>query len=230
MSETSNEQQQQQGGEAPAAAAAAGAGAGGDAAASKKSARVSFKVSGGTQFSLDVEEDWSVRTLKEKCQEKTDIPVAAQRLIYKGRILKDDDLISSQGLKDGHIMHLVKSVAAAAATNTQQQPQQQQQQQQPAATPAAAIPTPSAAPGGGPPLDAFLQSMLSGGMGGMGGGAPMAGGAPMGFPMGGPEMAQMMQSPFFQQAMDSLLQNPQTFRSLVENVPALRPMLVIPKP
>lgn len=33
-----------------------------------------------------------------------------------GRILKDGDLISSQGVKDGHIMHLVKSAATASAT------------------------------------------------------------------------------------------------------------------
>ncbi|KAL8432851.1 hypothetical protein Efla_007694 [Eimeria flavescens] len=234
MSDTPNGQQQQGGEAAPPAAAAAAAGETAAADTPKKTARVSFKVSGGTQFALDVEEDWSVRTLKEKCQEKTAIPVAAQRLIYKGRILKDDDLISSQGLKDGHIMHLVKSVAAAAATNAQQQ-QPQQQQQQPTATPAAAVPPPAGAAGecgGGPPLDSFLQSMLSGGglggmgaAGGMGGGAPMGGAPPMGFPMGGPEMLQMMQSPFFQQAMDSLMQNPQTFRTLVESVPALRPML-----
>lgn len=68
------------------------------------------------------------------------------------------------------------------------------------------------------------------GMGAMGGamGGPMGAGmgGPMGLPMGGPEMMQMMQSPFFQQAMDSLLQNPQMFRTIVESVPALRPMLV----
>lgn len=63
-----------------------------------------------------------------------------------------------------------------------------------------------------------------GGMPGGGMGGPM--GNPMGFPMGGPEIMQMMQSPFFQQAMDSLVQNPQMFRSIVESVPALRPMLV----
>ena len=59
-------------------------------------------------------------------------------------------------------------------------------------------------------------------------GGPMGG--PMGLPVGGPDMMQMMQSPFFQQAMDSLMQNPQMFRSIVESVPALRPMLVNPKP
>ena len=74
MSDPSNGQQ---GGETPAATDAA--------AAPAKTVRVSFKVSGGTQFSLDVQEDWTVRTLKEKCQENTDIPVSAQRLIYKGR-------------------------------------------------------------------------------------------------------------------------------------------------
>lgn len=221
----------QHGNEPPVAAAD-------DAAAATtaaKTVKISFKVSGGAQFTLDVSEDWTVRKLKEKCQENTEIPVAAQRLIYKGRILKDDDLISSQGLKDGHIMHLVKSVAAAAST----QEQQQQQQPAPAAGDAPAAPAPAGATGTTPgafPSDPFLQGMLPGGlgagmpgMGGMGGamGGPMGAGmgGPMGLPMAGPEMMQMMQSPFFQQAMDSLLQNPQMFRTIVESVPALRPML-----
>ena len=102
MSNPSNGQQQ--GGEAPAAPAAAttppaaaaaseGAAAAAPApaaaaadAAPAKTVHISFKVSGGTHFTLDVDEDWSVRTLKEKCEEKTQIPVAAQRLIYKGAI------------------------------------------------------------------------------------------------------------------------------------------------
>lgn len=40
----------------------------------------------------------------------------AYRFCCLGRILKDGDLISSQGVKDGHIMHLVKSAAAASGT------------------------------------------------------------------------------------------------------------------
>lgn len=47
--------------------------------------RVSFKVSGGTQFTLDVDEQWTVKALKERCEEKANIPVSAQRLIYKGK-------------------------------------------------------------------------------------------------------------------------------------------------
>ncbi|XP_026192445.1 deubiquitination-protection protein dph1 [Cyclospora cayetanensis] len=197
---------------------------------------VSFKVSGGTNFSLNVNQNWTVRELKQKCEEKCQIPVAAQRLIYKGRILKDEDSVSGLGLKDHHIMHLVKGVTAPPANP----PQQQQQQQQ--ATPAAGTPPAASAgiPSSGPPgMDQFLQSMLSGGLGaGMGGpmganpmGGPM-GANPMGGPMGaspmgmmGPEMLEMMQTPFFQQAIESLTQNPQMFRSIVESVPTLRPML-----
>lgn len=45
---------------------------------------MTFKVSGGTQFVLDLDPDWTVKQVKEKCVEQTHIPVEAQRLIYKG--------------------------------------------------------------------------------------------------------------------------------------------------
>lgn len=74
----------QQGAEPPAAAADAAAAT----TTAAKTVKISFKVSGGAQFTLDVSEDWTVRKLKEKCQENTEIPVAAQRLIYKGKMDK----------------------------------------------------------------------------------------------------------------------------------------------
>lgn len=34
-------------------------------------------------------------------------PVDQQRLIYSGRVLKDEDLVSKYSLKTGHVVHLV---------------------------------------------------------------------------------------------------------------------------
>ena len=58
--------------------------------------------------------------LKEKLStpEYANVPAASQRLIYSGRVLKDDDTLATHKVKDGNTMHLVKS----AASNQRQNP------------------------------------------------------------------------------------------------------------
>eukprot|EP00920_Eleutheroschizon_duboscqi_P034591 GHVT01082878.1.p2 GENE.GHVT01082878.1~~GHVT01082878.1.p2 ORF type:complete len:264 (+),score=19.67 GHVT01082878.1:3138-3929(+) len=98
---------------------------------------VTFKVSGGTQFDMELDPDWTVKELKQKCEEKAAIPVVRQRVIYKGRILKDDDKVSVHDVQDGHMMHLVKS-AAPAGTASETKPDG-------TVTPGTAVPTPNQA-------------------------------------------------------------------------------------
>ncbi|KAJ1610173.1 DSK2 like protein [Cryptosporidium canis] len=68
-----------------------------------------FKVSGGTQFSINVPGNISVKDLKDKISEPSNIPISQQRLIYKGRILRDNDTLDGMKVESGHTMHLVKS-------------------------------------------------------------------------------------------------------------------------
>lgn len=68
--------------------------------------------------------------------EYANVPAASQRLIYSGRVLKDDDTLLSHKVKEGNTMHLVKS----APSNQRQNPASQ-------STSAAAVtpnPTPQA--------------------------------------------------------------------------------------
>ena len=53
--------------------------------------------------------------------EYANVPAASQRLIYSGRVLKDDDTLLNHKVKEGNTMHLVKS----APSNQRQNPASQ---------------------------------------------------------------------------------------------------------
>ncbi|XP_037449622.1 ubiquitin-like domain-containing protein CIP73 isoform X1 [Triticum dicoccoides] len=56
---------------------------------------------------LRVDKNETVLNLKEKIVDVTRIPVEQQRLIFRGRVLKDDHLLSEYHLEDGYTLHLV---------------------------------------------------------------------------------------------------------------------------
>lgn len=68
-----------------------GGGGGGDAVA------VNIRCSNGSKFSVRTSLDSTVESFKELVAEKSDVPANQQRLIYKGRILKDDQSLLSYG-------------------------------------------------------------------------------------------------------------------------------------
>ncbi|KEP67319.1 UNVERIFIED_CONTAM: ubiquitin family protein [Hammondia hammondi] len=205
-------------------------------------AKVTFKVSGGSQFVLELEPEWTVKQVKEKCATQTEIPVQAQRLIYKGRILKDADLISTHDVQDGHIIHLVKSAAAVAAASNNApaggSPSASETSSDSSAARTASTNTSAAAsapPLPNPTADPFLQMFMRGGMGagtpgaGMPGAQDSTAGMP-GMPGLPPDMnpdtlMQLMQSPLLQQTMQNLSQNPQMLRAMMESNPMLRQMM-----
>ncbi|KAJ9116466.1 hypothetical protein QFC22_004908 [Naganishia vaughanmartiniae] len=63
----------------------------------------------------------SVSELKAQVEEKTQIEKDRQRLIYSGKVLKDEDMLSTYKIQNGHTLHLVKGAAkpgSTAATTT----------------------------------------------------------------------------------------------------------------
>ncbi|KAJ9099290.1 hypothetical protein QFC21_004171 [Naganishia friedmannii] len=63
----------------------------------------------------------SVSELKAQVEEKTQIEKDRQRLIYSGKVLKDEDMLSNYKIQNGHTLHLVKGAAkpgSAAASIT----------------------------------------------------------------------------------------------------------------
>lgn len=77
--------------------------------ASSDDISIVFKVSGGTQFNISVPKNLTVKDLKDRISEPSNVPSSQQRLIYKGRILKDNDSLDDMKVENGHTMHLVKS-------------------------------------------------------------------------------------------------------------------------
>uniref|UniRef100_A0A0D9WZ46 Ubiquitin-like domain-containing protein n=1 Tax=Leersia perrieri TaxID=77586 RepID=A0A0D9WZ46_9ORYZ len=62
---------------------------------------------------LRVKKNVPVLVLKEKIVEAAGVPVDQQRLIFRGRVLKDDHLLSEYHLEDGYTLHLVARRTAA---------------------------------------------------------------------------------------------------------------------
>ncbi|MBA0677569.1 hypothetical protein Goari_018968, partial [Gossypium aridum] len=95
---------------------------GGDINASKEAASkdvgdavtVSINCSSGSKFSVQTNLDSTVDSFKALLARNCGVPADQQRLIYKGRILKDDQTLRSYGLEADHTVHLVRSVAPTA--------------------------------------------------------------------------------------------------------------------
>lgn len=77
--------------------------AGGDSVTSEGSGfgggvTIHVRCTNGSKFSVQISLDSNVGSFKSVVAEKCDIPAEQQRLIYKGRILKDDQSLKSYGI------------------------------------------------------------------------------------------------------------------------------------
>ncbi|XP_058098518.1 ubiquitin domain-containing protein DSK2b-like isoform X2 [Magnolia sinica] len=80
---------------------------------------VHIRCSNGSKFSVQTGLDATVGDFKSVLAGSCDVPAQQQRLIYKGRILKDDQTLESYGLEADHTVHLVRGAASPeASTNT----------------------------------------------------------------------------------------------------------------
>lgn len=79
--------------------------------------KINIKGPSDLKLSVSVSTDQTVRQLKEEIEkQKPDTPADAQRLIYAGKVLKDDEPLSVYKIKDGNTVHMVKSAARSAPT------------------------------------------------------------------------------------------------------------------
>ncbi|ONK64253.1 uncharacterized protein A4U43_C07F23710 [Asparagus officinalis] len=85
---------------------------GGDGDGDSSTATVNIRYSNGSKIAVETPLDATVETFKALLAEKCDVPAAQQRLIYKGRILKDDQTLASYGVENDHTIHLVRGAAA----------------------------------------------------------------------------------------------------------------------
>lgn len=60
----------------------------------------------GKFFNIACRLDWTVTLVKKKVLEATEVAVAQQRLIYRGRVLEDESCLADYKVEDGHTIHL----------------------------------------------------------------------------------------------------------------------------
>lgn len=177
---------------------------------------VTIKSSGDTKYELEIDPSITVGELKQQIATKADIPADSQRLIYSGKVLKDDQTVELYKVSSGHTIHLVKSAAKTSSAT-------------PAASstsPAPAAPTNIAAGSGSYNPLADLTGARYAGFG------PTLPSALMFGPDGGmnlgmpdpDQLTQMMLLPMFQEQMNAMLNDPQMMEFMFQQNPQLRAM------
>lgn len=93
-----------------------------DNAESSGDAQITFKVktSGEKTHTMTMSEASTVQDLKTKLsgEEYENIPVDRQRLIYSGRVLKNEETLATYKIKPNNIIHMVKSAASNPSQST----------------------------------------------------------------------------------------------------------------
>ncbi|ODV74874.1 ubiquitin domain-containing protein DSK2 CYBJADRAFT_64004 [Cyberlindnera jadinii NRRL Y-1542] len=183
-----------------------------------------IKSSTGKKLEVSIATDATVEELKTKISEQSedDLPVSSQRLIYSGRVLKDNETIEFYKIKDGHTVHLVKSVnKSAAAAPTPAASTTDTSNATPSTAAANAVPSNIATGTGSFNPLADLTGARYAGYAQL----PSASmfGPDSGMTMPDPEeMERMLSNPMVQQSMNEMLSNPQMVDFLINQSPGMR--------
>ncbi|KAJ4829728.1 hypothetical protein Tsubulata_020737 [Turnera subulata] len=184
----------------------------------QESVVINLRCPNGAKYTVRATLDSTVAHLKTLSEQASDVPAQQQKLIYKGRILKDDQTLQSYGLQADHTVHMVRGFA-------QSQPSPAPSPA-PAANTATANPAPGVTRGVGSNNDGGLGDFLFPGLGlnllGAGVGAPAAAGAAAGGRGSGGPFAPDL--PEFELVQQQLTQNPNMMREIM-NMPAMQSLL-----
>ncbi|KAJ8550150.1 hypothetical protein K7X08_033857 [Anisodus acutangulus] len=186
-----------------------------DIAGGGETVTINVRCSNGSKFSVQVSLDSTVGSFKSILSQPSDIPAEQQRLIYKGRILKDDQTLKSYGLEADHTVHLVRGFAAAASVSATNAVNPNANQD----APRDAVPNVGApfAGAGGAPLFPGLGS----------GGGPFGAGLPD-FERVQQQLTQnpnMMRDMMNMPLVQNLMNNPEIICNLIMNNPQLREIM-----
>lgn len=161
---------------------------------------ITIKCTNSDTATIAIDNTSLISELKIKIAEKLNIPANIQRLVYKGKVLKDEQTIEFYDIQDSHVVHLVRQVQSVAGQSSAAAP---------TTSPRVAGTSPLPNPFGAPASDPF----------GFGMGAP---GMDMQQLMNNPDYIQsMLNSPM----MDSLLNNPELMSSMIMQNPQIQAML-----
>ncbi|KAJ1302927.1 hypothetical protein OPQ81_003225 [Rhizoctonia solani] len=161
------------------------------------------------KLSITIGTDKTVLDLKQAIAAKTDVTADRQRLIYSGRVLKDEDALSTYKVQNAHTVHMVKGAPKPTGSGSGSSP-----------TPAPTQPLPSMQTG-----QTSTETLLNG---------PRGHGALAGLNInelfGGanpndPNMLQnMLSSPQFMQQMSRMMSDPNLMDTIVSQSPHLANM------
>ncbi|KAH6911697.1 hypothetical protein BKA70DRAFT_1146120 [Coprinopsis sp. MPI-PUGE-AT-0042] len=186
----------------------------------ESSSEIQVNVKGPSELKLqiNISTDQTVLELKQAIAGKSDVPADRQRLIYSGKVLKDEDVISVYKIQSSHTIHMVKGAAKPSSSSTSSA--------SPSTTlgsttggAAQALPRMQTGQNVHDPLTQLNSHM---GFGAMAGLNPFA---EMGLNPNDPNMLQtMMNSPEFLQQMSSMLSNPAVMEQAIAQNPQLQQM------
>ncbi|KAL7620187.1 hypothetical protein AAE478_009180 [Parahypoxylon ruwenzoriense] len=191
-----------------------------DSAEGGSDPQVTFKVktSGDVQHTITMSESATVSDLKSKLAgpDFENIPIERQRLIYSGRVMKNDEPLSTYKIKPGNTIHLVKS----AASNPTPAPASSSSSSSAPAAPQ--VPTNMAAGTANNPLAgltgaryAGLTNLPSADMFGPDGGM-------VGSMMDEEQLANMLNNPHVAQQMNEMMNNDAFIDMMIQSNPMLR--------
>ncbi|TVY33288.1 Ubiquitin domain-containing protein [Lachnellula occidentalis] len=193
-----------------------------DSTAETQDKQVSFKVktSSDGNHTITMSEAATVLDLKTKLSgdDYEKVPADRQRLIYSGRVMKNEDVLSKYNIKSGNTIHMVKSAQSNVAQNPAGSPAPATGA---AARSAPGVPTNMAAGTANNPLAGLTGARYAGHMALPGADMFGADGG-MGAPPSEDAMAQMLEDPNVQQTMNEALNNPALIDMMIQQTPALR--------
>lgn len=163
--------------------------------------QINIKGPSELKLQITITIDKSVLDLKKAIAEKSEVEAERQRLIYSGRVLKDDDILSVYKIQPGHTIHMVKGVARSGGSSST--PQQ--------------LPTMQT---GQNPSDPLTQLNGHRAFGAMAGVNPFS---EMGLNPNDPNMMQsMLNNPQFLQQMSRMMSDPATLDQLIAMDPQMQ--------
>eukprot|EP00250_Pteridium_aquilinum_P034557 c7749_g1_i1 orf=202-1839(+) len=183
-------------------------------------ATVHIRCTSGSKFCVEASLDTTIAAFKPLLVEGSGVAADQQRLIYKGRVLKDDSTLESYGVQHDHTVHLVRAAPSSAASAV-------------AAASVASTNNSAALLAGNIPAVNLGADL--GGINGLGsdpfGFGGLGGTLGTGFPEFQQVQQQLMQNPNLMRdmmnmpAVQSLMNNPELMRSLIMNNPQMRSLI-----
>ncbi|OVA16024.1 Ubiquitin domain [Macleaya cordata] len=85
---------------------------------SESTVEVNVKTLDSQIYTFRVEKNMPVPLFKEKIANTIGVPVGQQRLIFRGKVLKDEHCLSEYHVEDGHTLHLVARQPVQSQTST----------------------------------------------------------------------------------------------------------------